>query len=244
MFTQAAYFTPLSGLPPSTDIAAVAQRLFPQVFRTNFDAPGVALLSLGREINSVALRSFMVALKEGLGEVYYRVTGRHLVYLSMGRFNQQATTKFHLDGVPDESYLMLGYEPTVVQSRLSIADYSRAAYDWGIEPKVLLSDYNPMFPGHEQLLFPYVTALEGFDPTAYQILLLNNGSLPYLPEKGNPLGVMHQATVLNPLPLESRVVNSTMLGTAVEQALEPVNKETQLRFIETQAVAGEIVKVS
>jgi hypothetical protein len=34
----------------------------------------------------------------------------------MGRFDSQATTKFHLAGAPDEAFLMLGYEASRVQS--------------------------------------------------------------------------------------------------------------------------------
>jgi hypothetical protein len=185
----------------------------------------------------------MVALKEALDGLYCSVTGRHLIYLSMARFNQQVTTKFHLDGAPDEAYLMLGYEPTLVQSRVSVADYTRAACDWGIEPKVLLSDHNPMYPNHERRLLPYVTALEGFDPTASQLLLLNNSSLPYRQGGKNWLGVMHQATILTPLPQENRVVNSTMIGSAGTQAEESIEKSTQRLFIETQEVAGEVGKV-
>ena len=47
----------------------------------------------------------------------------------MGRFDSQTTTKFHLDGAPDEAFLMLGYEASPVRSELAIADYSKAARD-------------------------------------------------------------------------------------------------------------------
>src|SRR5262249_45055580 len=170
------------------------------------------------------------ALKEALDELYHRATAKHLVYLSMARFNQQVTTKFHLDGAPEEAYLMLGYEPTVVQSTLSIADYTRAAHAWGIEPRTLLSDFNPMYADHAQRLPPYVTRLEGFDPTASQILVINNSSLPYRQDGENTLGVMHQATILTPLPEKNRIVNSTMVGSAVDRAEEPADRSTQQGF--------------
>jgi hypothetical protein len=182
----------------------------------------------------------MVALKDALDRFYHARTGRRLVYLSLARFDQQVTTKFHLDGAPDEAYLMLGYEPSAVPSRVSVADYTRAAYDWGIEPKTLLADYNPMFPGNERRLLPYVTELEGFDPAAPQVLLVNNSSLPYRDAGTNPLGVMHQATILAPMPGHHRVVNSTMIGPADPGAAEAACEDVQRAFVETLAVAGVI----
>jgi hypothetical protein len=183
----------------------------------------------------------MVALKEALNQIYRVRTGKRLVYLSLARFDQQVSTKFHLDGAPLESYLMLGYEPTAVRSRVAIADYTRAAHDWGIEPQVLLTERNPMYADHERQLLPYATVLEAFDPAAAQILLINNSSLPYRPDGTNSLGVMHQATILNPMPGRSRVVNSTMIGTADESAVEALDPAAQKAFLETQAVAGEVM---
>jgi hypothetical protein len=235
MFGPPDYFTSLDG--PLGDLTALAERVFPQVFRSDFSAPGVALLSLGPMVGSTELRSLMVALKEALLDLYFRHTDRHLVYLSMAKFNQQVTTKFHLDGAPEESYLMLGYEPTVVPSRLAVADYTRAARDWGITPETLLADFNPMYADHERRLRPYVTELTAFDPAVAQILLVNNSRMPYVESRRNPLGVMHQATIVTPQPGRNRVVNSIMMGTAAE----PVEAVGQRLFLETDAVAGEIV---
>jgi len=207
------------------------------VFRRNFMAPGAALLSFSGHLGSQELRRFMVGLKQALGEAYRRQTGRHLAYLTLARFNQQVTSKFHLDGSPDEAYLMLGYEPTEVQSTVAIADYTRAAHDWGIDPKTLLSDLNPMFPGHERRLLPYVTQLERFAPGKAQVLVLNNSSLPYREGGDNFLGVMHQVTIVTPRPDRNRIVNSTMIGavTAIEE--EPLGEDLQRGFVETQGFA-------
>jgi hypothetical protein len=238
MFLPSAYFTVLQGLPSAREWTPLAERVFGQVFRRNFRAPGAALLSLGPGVSSGELRAFQLALKEALGGLYHGRTGRDLVYLSLARFNQQVTTKFHLDGAPEEAYLLLGYEPSSVSSSLAIADYTRAAHDWGIDPKTLLSDFNPMFAGHERRLLPYVTRLEAFDPGAAQILLLNNSSLPYREDGGNVLGVMHQATVPNPRPDQPRVVNSIMLGVADDPSQQPVADAAQRWFLETDEVAG------
>ncbi len=171
MYPTDAYFTRLHGMPDRTERESAADRVFAQVFRRDFTAPGVALLSLSRGVGSADLRRFMVDLKEALSDRYRALTGRRLGYSSMGRFNQQTTTRFHLDGSPDEAYLMLGYEPTVVASELYIADFTRAAHDWGITPKVLLAERNPMYGDHERRLTPYATRLEAFDPAASQVVL-------------------------------------------------------------------------
>jgi hypothetical protein len=222
------------------DLDRVVPGLHGQVFRHDFSAPGVGLLTFQPSVSSFELRRFMLALKGALDEAFRRATGRRLVYLSLARFDQQVTTKYHLDGAPDESFLMLGYEPSAVASELFVADYARAAHDMGIEPKTFLADYNPMFAQHERLLAAYVTKLEGFDPAAANVLLVNNSSLPYRPGGGNLLGVMHKATVLNPSPRYGRVVNSTMIGAAAEGDVEPVSPEAQRTFLETTAVAGRI----
>src|SRR5262249_47032064 len=159
MFPQTAYFTACAGVPEASELSALAETVFRQVFRRDFTAPGVALLELGPAVESFPLRRFMVALKGELDRLYRKSTGRRLVYLSLARFDQQVTTKFHLDGAPEEAYLILGYEPSAVVSRLSIADYTRAAHDWGITPKALLADHNPMFANHQATLLHYATEL-------------------------------------------------------------------------------------
>ncbi|WP_156345023.1 hypothetical protein [Verrucomicrobium spinosum] len=66
-------------------------------------------------------------MKEALSRLYGQQFGEPLEYVSMGRFDQQNTTRLHLDGAPARSFLMLGYEPTSVRSEFCIADYSRCA---------------------------------------------------------------------------------------------------------------------
>src|SRR5262245_15051296 len=102
VFPRSAYYTELSELPDSGNLGPVAERVFRQVFRHDFTAPGTALLSLDADVGSVALRRLMVALKESLDGLYRERTGQRLAYLSMARFDQQVTTKFHLDGAPEE----------------------------------------------------------------------------------------------------------------------------------------------
>jgi hypothetical protein len=179
----------------------------------------------------------MVTLKEELAVRFRAERGRFLVFRSLARFNQQVTTKFHLDGSPEEAYLMLGYEPTPVPSRLAFADYTRAAFDWEITPRQLLEERNPMFGPHERQLQPYITPLTEFDHTRWQIVLINNSSLPLDAHARNSLGIMHQATILKPMPERSRVINSTMLSPSDSLEEETTGIDLQGKFVDSQEVA-------
>lgn len=234
---QSKYHTALES-PGEWDTAVLA-RIYGQVFRTDFEAPGVALVSFARPIASRALRASMLQLKRALNDLHRKATGKSLVYLSMGRFDSQVTTKFHLDGAPDEAFLMLGYEATPVHSALSVADYSRAARDWKMEPRQLLSECNPMFADNEKKLLPYISKLEVFDPAQSQILLLNNSSQPFTVGSQNFLGVMHQATI-TPDPGAQRIIDSTMISTAADPADEPMTAEAQRVFAETAEITGSL----
>jgi len=64
----------------------------------------------------------MLDLKKGWSEVSVRRGRLPFTFRSLARFDQQETTKFHLDGAPEQSMLVLGYEPSRVQSRLPTAD--------------------------------------------------------------------------------------------------------------------------
>jgi hypothetical protein len=180
----------------------------------------------------------MVCLKEELGRLVQEMTGRALVYRSMARFDQQVTTKFHLDGGPDESLLMLGYESSQVQSQLAMADFTMAAMKLGITPAQFVIDHNPMFTAGASLLEPYVTGLTDFDPAAAHILVINNSCRPVDRAGKNLLGVMHQAIIPHPDPSRTRVVNSTMMRLSDDPCEEDVSPARQADFLVTNEVSG------
>ena len=113
--------------------------------RHEFDQPGFCLLNAGRALDSMGFRRLMADLKQAMAEIHEARTGNTLVYLSAARFDQQTTTKPHLDGGPQECFLMLGYEPSAVDAKLEIADYSKCAFDLGLTPQEFLAKHNPMF---------------------------------------------------------------------------------------------------
>lgn len=215
-------------------LVAQAEAVFDLVWRFDFAAPGFAALDIPPGPDSHTLRSWMVDLKQRLSEIGVRRGRGRFVYRSMARFDQQVTTKFHLDGVPDQSMLMLGYEPSRVRSRLFLADYTRAAFDLGITPQRFLQDFNPMYKKGEDLLARYVTELPQPHDGHSRILLINNSSLPFTEARTNPLGVMHKAIIVSPDDAERRIVNSTML--AVGEG-EEIGSEQQRDFVTTDQIS-------
>ena len=215
------------------DLAGEAYR---RVCRSAFDAPGFCIIDLGPESSSVAMRQAMVALKRELQSILHARSGRELLYLSAERFDQQQTTKFHLDGAPQESILMLGYEPSDVASEVSLADYSRCAHDLGLMPDDFLAAHNPMFPPGAKLLQPYVTKLDAFSNRSFQIVLINNSHAQYSETNGGWQGVLHTATILNPNESKRRVINSTMIGVFPAGTIEAISEQDQEAFKTTTLV--------
>jgi hypothetical protein len=154
----------------------------------------------------------------------------------MGRFDQQETTKFHLDGAPAESLLVLGYEPSLVRSRLFLADYTYCAFNLGITPQQFLQDFNPMFRKGEALLASYATELPQPEAGHSRILFINNSSLPFTEGCTNPVGVMHKAEIVNPTESERRIVNSILLMTAGPDEVAPEQQE----FIRTEKISPKV----
>ena len=212
---------------------AAAEKVFDLVWRFDFAAPGFAIIDLAPGIDSHTLRSWIVGLKERMNGVSVRRGGKAFSFRSMARFDQQVTTKFHLDGAPAESMLILGYEPSNVASRLFLADFTCAAFDLGITPQQFLSDFNPMYKKGEDLLGRYVTELPQPEEGHSRILLINNSSLPFTAARTNPLGVMHKAIIVTPDEGERRIVNSTMLVTEGDE----ISAERQEEFITTDKIS-------
>jgi hypothetical protein len=213
--------------------ARFSERAFDLVWRFTFSAPGFCYLDTGPGIDSHTLRAWMVDLKRHLNDLCWRHTGKNLLYRSLARFDQQETTKFHIDGAPTESLLMLGYESSKVRSRLFLADYTRAAFDLAITPEQFLHDFNPMYKKGEELLSRYVTELPRLEEGHSMILLINNSRLPFVEDAKHPLGVMHKAEILNPSASERRIVNSTMLCTEGEE----LSEELQQEFVSTDKIS-------
>jgi hypothetical protein len=233
------YVIDLSADPTPAGVSAAAPAVFERVWRFDFTRPGFCLIDLGPALDSHALRALMLRLKDRLSELSLGRAGRRFVVRSAGRFDQQETTKFHLDGAPPHSLLLLGYEPSRVRSHLALADYTRCAFDLGITPQRFLEEHNPMFAPGERLLAPYATELPD-EAARARLLLINNSTLPFAPGASNPLGVMHKAEVVNPTPSERRVVNSVMLEGAEAAAPDAVDAARLDEFVRTDALSQRL----
>ena len=216
------------------ELEATAEAVYDLVWRVDFTAPGFAVFDIPPGTDSHVLRSWMVLLKQRLSEIGNHQGRGQFRYKSMSRFDQQVTTKFHLDGAPDQSMLMLGYEPSRVHSRLFLADYTRAAFDLGVMPLQFIKDHNPMYKKGEELISPYVTELPQPLNGHSRILLINNSTLPFTEEQTNPLGVMHKAIIVTPDNAERRIVNSTMLAIG---ETDDVGQALQQDFVATDQIS-------
>lgn len=188
---------PLTFDPPNPALAAEA--LFDRVWRTSLGQPGFAVVRFDAPVDSFELRQAMVMLIDAL-PVRFAIE-------RLGRFDQQVSSKFHRDGAPLASLLLLGYEPTPVRSRLFIADSSRAAAEAGVSLPEFLARFNPMFPAGEAQYLPFVTEVELPHGEPY-IVAINNSLLPRVEGDNNPLGVLHKAIIDSPDPTQRRVINS------------------------------------
>ncbi len=222
--------------PGGLDARAIADVMYERSCRTDFSQPGFCLLDVGSEVGSVGLRRLMVDLKLELAAIHEAKLGRTLVFVSAARFDQQTTTRPHLDGGPEESLIMLGYEPSGVRSELEISDYSRCARDLGLTPEEFLERHNPMFRAGQELLAPYTIRIPCFSPVNYQIVLINNSSAPYSAHGAAWQGTLHTATIVDPNERERRVINSTMLAPADRGAADQISPAELHDFLTITAV--------
>ncbi|MGN6546809.1 MAG: hypothetical protein ACTHK7_17265 [Aureliella sp.] len=218
------------------DVPSLAATLYERTCRTNFDAPGFCLLNLGRGIDSQRFRETMVALKHAMAAIHQAQTANTLIYLSAARFDQQISTRAHLDGGPEECFLMLGYEPSPVESEVAIIDYAHCAWDLGLTPQQFWVKHNPMFQTNLELLEPYATRILCFQPNEFQILCINNSSAPYSPEHPAWQGTLHLATILTPDESQRRVIDSTMIAPAPAGAHDAISDAELKTFLTSTAV--------
>jgi hypothetical protein len=193
--------------PPPADLTGLADAVFRRVWRTALDQPGFALIRFGGVVESHALRRFLLDLA--------RAFPLPFAHERLGRFDQQVSSRFHRDGAPLASLLLLGYEASSVRSRVFAADAERAAVAAGLPVNEYLAAHNPMTPAGEARLWPVATelALPVGEPF---VVMLNNSLLPAGMDR--VLGVLHKAEVPIPDPGAARIINSVGLMCAGDPA--------------------------
>lgn len=218
------------------DLETLAPRVYRQVCRVDHSVPGFCAINLGPALDSQVFRQFMVDLKKALAALHEKTSGQTLVYLSAARFDQQVTTRPHLDGGPEECFLMLGYEPSEVDSEMEITDYARCAFDLGLTPKEFLEKHNPMFHRGRELIEPYTQRVPCFDKADYRVVCINNASAPFDREQPRWQGTLHTAAIFTPDPAKRRVINSTMIASAPLGTTDSVSSAEQADFVRTAVV--------
>lgn len=192
-------------------LATSAAEVFSSVWRTTLDWPGFALLHPSEPLSASDSRQVIVTLAEEFSRLAVKAGEAPFAFERQGRFDQQVTTKFHRDGAPDASLLVLAYEPTSVPSRLFIADAAAAASESGVGVNAFLATHNPMFPAGEAYLRGFITEL-AWPVSRGAVVVINNSLFPDGTEAGHPIGVLHKGDVLQPDPTAKRVINSVGLA--------------------------------
>lgn len=192
-----------------TDIKKVVQYCIKKVFRTNTDENGFIHFDPGKNLTPFQFRTIMVDLKKELSKFTIDEFDKKLTYHWLVRFDQQVDTPFHVDNAAAQSFLMLGYEPSEIESELHIADYYRFASESNKAQHNYLKNFIPIFKGDESLLDPYIKKVNPFYNNTYTIVLINNSSPK---SKQETLGVFHKAVIVNQDFSKSRIVNSMVLN--------------------------------
>jgi hypothetical protein len=200
--------------------ADAGRLLYALVWRTSLHQPGFALVRFAGPASSGDLRRTMLAIADAFGDVSADEGKPRFVPERLGRFDQQVSSRFHRDGAPPASLLLLGYEPTTVRSHVFIGDAHRAAVNVGLNIHEYLSRFNPMFQEGNALLRRHGTELDVPHAEAH-ILVINNSLLPFEPGGSDPLGVLHKAVIQQADPSASRVINSMGLMLAGDPAAAP-----------------------
>ena len=206
--------------------------VYSNVFRKNNEYCGFTILSFNEKIGSKLLRKSMLKLKRGLSERCKNEFNEELDYYWLTRFDQQKTTKFHRDNAPTDSYLILGYEPTKIESKILFADYHRFITENNIPIEKYYKLYNPIFKDGEEQLTPYIKEVKYFDKNAYKIVVINNSDL----NSDKTLGVLHKAEMITEDLNQVRIVNSIMLYLKPIDEPNTMSKEDETKFVETNEI--------
>lgn len=193
---------------------------FADVWRSSVDRPGFAVLAApDPQPSSGHIRHAIMTIVAAFDEL----AERPFVVERVGRFDQQVSTRFHRDGAADVSLLLLGYEPTTVESQLFLHDPYRAAGP-GESAFQFLKDHKPMTKDGDAALMRDAVNVLGPASQA-RIVVLNNCTVLENPPPGHPLGVLHRGLIGHPDPAARRVINSMGLMYEGEPRREPVSAE-------------------
>ncbi|QDU79077.1 hypothetical protein Pla110_07810 [Polystyrenella longa] len=215
----------------------IAETAYERTCRTDYSEPGFCLIQLDRSYDSRTLRQFMLQLKDAMSQLHLSKRGEQLRYLSATRFDQQNTTKPHVDGGPEECFLMLGYEPTSIKSQMQLIDYTRCAFERDLTPNDLLHQFNPMYANGAEILAPYTTKVSSFAEDKNQVFCINNSTATFSSSRPAWQGLLHSATINEPDLSQRRVINSTLIGSFPINTDQGLSNEKLSNFLQSDSLA-------
>lgn len=215
-------------------IKQIANKCFQEVFRTTTEAHGfVNLVFKKKDITPYQFRSIMIDLKKELSKLSVSKFNKKLSYHWLVRFDQQVTTPFHVDNAAEQSILMLGYEPSTIQSELHIADYYSYANEAFKTPEDYFNNFSPVFKGEEDVLLPFISKIKSASNDKYSIVIINNSS----PKSAvDTLGLFHKALIMKEDLSKSRIVNSMVLNLVSKDKITD-NKQKENNFLNTNLIS-------
>ena len=191
---------------PPVHLPLDALALHRDVLRRSDRSPGWALLDLGPNSTATELRKTQRDLAETLDAEERRLHARGLEPTALTFFDQGETTPFHVDGGPEESVLLLGYEPSLRSSVLRVVDLPLAAAPASVGS--FLRAHPNGLPADDERLLAMSTTIR-WDPAHFVLVALCNSIL----EVGEGWrGLLHQASVSGD-PDARRGVHTVHLGT-------------------------------
>ena len=215
-------------------IKQIANKSFQAVFRTTTEAHGfMHLVFSKKEITPYQFRSIMIDLKKELSNLSVSKFNKKLSYHWLVRFDQQVNTPFHVDNAAEQSILMLGYEPSAIQSELHLADYHAYAKKAYKKPEDYFNNFSPVFKDNEDVLLPFISKIKSANNDNYSIVIINNSS----PKSDvDTLGLFHKALIMKVDLSKSRIVNSMVLNlVSNDKITEDQQKENN--FLNTNIIS-------
>lgn len=219
---------------PDTLSQDLIETIYSNVFRQSTEKSGYYYINLGTKMNSKEFRQFMIKIKNELNKLCKTNLNKELNYQSLGRFNHQHTSKPHRDTASDHSFLMLGYEPTAVDSTVYITDYSKY-----IEQENISIDSFFEEDKEANLVFnispfkKYIKEIKPFNKSDYRIIIANN-SRSY---QEKTFGVFHSAEIPKKTDNEDRIINYMMLKLSKLNSIEQYTIQNVEEFLNTQKVS-------
>ena len=209
------------------------KNIYTSVFRQSTKQDGFYYLNLGSKIESKEFRQLMIDIKNSLSVLCKENLKKELHYKSLGRFTHQNTSKPHRDTADNHSFLMLGYEPTMVESKAYITDYSKFIEQQKISIETFFSkDKEANLVEDTSLLEDYTTEINPFNKNDYRILIANN-SRSY---EEKTFGVFHSAEIPKKIDNQDRILNYMMLRLSDLNSKEQYTLQNIEEFLSTDKV--------